>query len=416
MTWSDESLALIPEDVSDERIVELGLNLLRGDLLLPALVLKESALAHNITLMADYCRVHGLSLAPHAKVTMVPKIIQRQVDAGAWGVCAASISQVRVLRAHGFRRIFLVNELVEATAVRWIASQLADDSGFEFYCLVDSTDGVELLSAMLRSAHASRQLPVLIEIGVRGGRAGCRTLEEAKRIAAAIAASRHLRLVGIEGFESVVEHLNPADVLSAVDSFLLNMRSIAEELARANAFDGLDEVIVSAGGSTYFDRVAKLLGDWDLAVPVRILLRGGAYVTHDAGLNERMSPLAGRSQASPRLREAVEVWGAVLSRPEPDLAVVGFGKRDAPHCEGLPVAHFVYRRSGGLGPAPDGLSVDSLNDQHAYVGLLSGADLKLGDLLGCGISNPCCPGFQKWRTIPVVDDDYNVIEVVRSYP
>ena len=320
-----------------------------------------------------------------------------------------------MLRAHGFQRIFLVNELVEETAVRWLARQLADDPG-SGSCLVDSPDGVELLTAMLRSAHAQQQLPVLIEVGVHGGRAGCRTLEKARQVATRVRASGHLRLAGIEGFESVVEHLDPGDVLAAVDQFLLTMRSVAEGLAGSGAFDGLDEIIVSAGGSTYFDRVGVLLRDWDLAVPVRPLLRSGAYVTHDAGLNERMSPLAGRSQGPSRLRQAVEVWGPVLSRPEPRLAIVGFGKRDAPHCEGLPVARFVYRRSRGLGPAPDGLRVASLNNQHAYVNLAGEAELELGDLLGCGISNPCCPGFQKWRVIPVVDDDYNVIEVVRSYP
>ena len=276
--------------------------------------------------------------------------------------------------------------------------------------------GVELLSDLLASAGATRPLPVLIEIGVAGGRAGCRTLEEAQRVAASVAASARLRLVGLEGFESIVEHLDPPDVLAAVDGFLLVMRSVAEELARNGAFAGLDEVIISAGGSTYFDRVPVVLGDLDLGLPIRRLIRAGAYVTHDGGLNERMSPLAGRSSGSSRLREAVEVWGPVLSRPEPELAVIGFGKRDTPHCEGLPRARFVYRRSGDLGKAPQGLQVEAMNDQHAYVTLTDGADLRLGDLLGCGISNPCCPGFQKWRVVPIVDDDYNVIDVARSYP
>ena len=148
---------------------------------------------------------------------------------------------------------------------------------------------------------------------------------------------------------------------------------------------------------------------------MRTLLRGGAYVTHDAGLNTRMSPLAGRSERSATLREAVEIWGVVYRGQ--NLASQSSGSEsDAPHCEGLPVARHIYRRSGDLEAAPDGLHVEALNDQHAYIALTGGTELKLGDLLGCGISNPCCPGFQKWRVIPVVDDDYNVIDVMRSYP
>ena len=78
-----------------------GWNLLAGDLLLPALVLKERALAHNIDLMARYCERHGVSLAPHGKTTMSPELFARQLAAGAWGMTAATASQVRVYRAFG---------------------------------------------------------------------------------------------------------------------------------------------------------------------------------------------------------------------------------------------------------------------------------------------------------------------------
>ena len=55
-----------------KQYVEQGQNILAGDLLLPRLILKQSALEHNIDRMARYCREHGVSLAPHAKTTMSP--------------------------------------------------------------------------------------------------------------------------------------------------------------------------------------------------------------------------------------------------------------------------------------------------------------------------------------------------------
>jgi D-serine dehydratase len=416
MHWSDESLALLPPEVDDERVRDLGLNVLGGDLLFPVLLLKDSALQHNIELMARYCAEHGLSLAPHAKVTMAPRIIRRQVDAGAWAVCAAAVSQLRVLRSNSFERLFLVNELVQPAAIRWVVGELEADPNFEFFCLVDSSEGVEMLSDVVASAGASRRLEVLIEIGISGGRAGCRTREDALSVARSVRKAKSLRLVGVEGFESVVEHNQPDDVLAAVDAFLSHVKSVVEYLANAGAFDGLEEVIVSAGGSTYLDRVAHFLSDWDIGPPVRTVVRGGAYVTHDAGFNAQMSPLAGRSGGGQQLQEAVEVWGSVLSRPEPALAIAGFGKRDAPHCEGLPRVRSVYRRFGGLAAAPGSLQVERLNDQHAYLALSPNTELGPGDLVGCSISNPCCPGFQKWRVVPLVGDAYDVIGVVRSFP
>ena len=107
-------------------------NLLRGDLPLPAVVLKESALAHNLELVARWCRERGVLLAPHGKTTMAPQLFARQLDAGAWAITAAHIGQVRVYRAFEVERILLANELVEPAALRWLAAELAADPGFDF--------------------------------------------------------------------------------------------------------------------------------------------------------------------------------------------------------------------------------------------------------------------------------------------
>jgi D-serine deaminase-like pyridoxal phosphate-dependent protein len=39
--------------------------------------------------------------------------------------------------------------------------------------------------------------------------------------------------------------------------------------------------------------------------------------------------------------------------------------------------------------------------------------LKPGDWLGCGISHPCT-AFDKWRYLPLVDDDYRVTDSVET--
>ena len=55
-----------------------------------------------------------------------------------------------------------------------------------------------------------------------------------------------------------------------------------------------------------------------------------------------------------------------------------------------------------------------LDDQHAYVSLPPGTDLAPGDLLCMGVSHPCMT-FDKWRVIPVTDDDYRVTDVVYTF-
>lgn len=391
-----------------------GWNLLAGDLLLPAMVLKQSALEHNIALVARYCEEHGVWLAPHGKTTMAPQLFARQLDAGAWGITAATVAQVAVYRRFGVRRVVLANELVEPAALRWVADELEADPGFDFYCLVDSVAAVVAMTQALSGRGATRPLQVLVEVGVPGGRAGCRTLEQATEVAGAVAASPVLALAGVEGFEGVIGGPDLETTLAEVDEFLERVRALTLDLAREDAFAGRAEIIVTAGGSAYFDRVVAVLGPpWDLDVPVRVVLRGGCYVTHDSGLYDRLSPL-GERDGDERLRPALEAWGAVLSRPELELAIVGLGKRDVPFDIDLPVPWHVAARGGALREAGGELTVTALNDQHAFVRLAPGAELAVGDLVGCGISHPCL-AFDRWPLVLLVDDDYTVIGGIRTF-
>jgi D-serine deaminase-like pyridoxal phosphate-dependent protein len=346
------------------------------DLPLPVVVLRESALAHNIALMQRWCDERGLSLAPHGKTSMAPALIRRQLEAGAWGMTAATVPQLTVMREAGARRVILANELVGAPEIAWFERER---EGIEAYCLVDSVAGVQALAA-----DVQRPLGVLVELGAN--RSGCRTVEEAVAVADALAPP--LFLAGVEGYEGGLD-------AGAVDAFLDRVRELVETLDARGAFAGVGEIVASAGGSAFFDRVAERLRFEGLSRPVRVVVRAGSYVTHDDGMYADVTPL-------PALRAAFELWARVLSCPEPGLAIAGFGKRDAPYDIGLPIV----RR-----PAGD-LTVEALNDQHAFLRDPDGV-LKVGDTVVCGISHPCTT-FDKWPLIGVVDDDDVVIGAIRT--
>jgi D-serine deaminase-like pyridoxal phosphate-dependent protein len=382
--------------------------------MLPVMALKESALRHNIDSMAALCERHGISLAPHGKTAMAPQLLQMQLDAGAWAVTAATMSQVRVWRAFGAQRVILANELVEPASARWVADELQRDPDFDFYCLVDSVPGVRLLESSLDGAGLERRVSVLLELGLAGGRTGSRTREQASDVAQAVAASRHLSLGGVEGFEGIIGGDDLVATLQTVDRFLAEMRVLVVELDGAGLFDQSREVLVSAGGSAFLDRVLADLGEpWGLSRPVRIVLRSGCYLTHDAVHYKELSPFGTRLAHTEPLEEALEVWGVVLSLPEPELAVLGFGKRDVPYDLQLPVPRLVKQAGEAPRRLRTGASITALNDQHAFM-KLGADDLHVGDLVGCGISHPCT-AFDKWRLLPVVDDGYRVLDAVLTY-
>jgi len=401
-------------DVTIGTVGDQGWNALSGDLVFPIMVIKEGVLDNNIALMARYCRERGVSLAPHAKTPLAPQIVKRQVDAGAWGVTVATLHQVRVFRAFGVSRFLVANELLQPVALRWLATELKREPELEVLVFVDSVAAVSSMSAGLGELSPNRPLRVLVELGILGGRAGARTLEEAISIAGAVRRSPHLQLAGVAGYEGVISGGTPNEQFARVDDFLLHIRTLLSELSRQNLLDKANEIIVSAGGSIFFDRVvAQLSAPWDLPQPVRVILRSGSYVTQDSDTYDKLSPLAGRGGNQQRLEPALELWGMVLSRPESGLAIVNFGKRDTSYDLGFPIPLEV-RRGEKRWPAVGDMTVTALNDQHAYVHLDPGLDVAVGDLLGCGISHPCT-AFDKWRLLPLVDDDYQVTGAIRTF-
>jgi D-serine deaminase-like pyridoxal phosphate-dependent protein len=265
-------------------------------------------------------------------------------------------------------------------------------------------------------ANASRPLRVLVELGSPGGRTGCRTNQDALDVARAVIASPGLSLSGAAGFEGILGADRAPASVDAVDAFCDRLAEVGRALLESRG-GGPSEFVVSAGGSAFPDRVIERLAPFAKDHPdVRVVIRSGCYVTHDDGFYDRVSPFSARATdpGTPHLRPALELWGAVLSRPEPGLAVLGFGKRDAPFDLGLPVPHVVRSRVGGAPRKAVSMTVTRLNDQHAYLALSPDDPLEPGDLVGLGVSHPCL-AFDRWPLLPAVDDDYNVVGAVRTY-
>ena len=378
------------------------------DLQPPILLLRRSALEHNVALMAAYCRSHEVELAPHGKTTMAPQLWRLQLDAGAWGITAATATQASVMRAAGVPRILIANEVTDARSVAWVASAGTDGDG-ELCCYADSREGVALLEEAARRTGSERPLRVLVELGWTGGRTGCRSIEEALAVAEEVARAPSLELAGVAGYEGTIAHDRGTSSLEAVRAFVADLGTLAERLVALGALAA--GAIVTAGGSLYFDVVTdELAGRWGSEVSV--VLRSGCTLTHDTGVYERSSPFANEAPQA-RFRSALEAWGSVLSRPESGLVLLGLGRRDVPWDQGLPRP--VLARTGDGERSLEGrVEVVELNDQHAYCRLSDDVSLAPGDLVMLGISHPCT-AFDRWRVLPVLDDEDRVVDAIATF-
>ncbi|GAB3585108.1 alanine racemase [Amycolatopsis endophytica] len=376
----------------------------------PLLVLKQRDLDHNLAAMENFCAKHDLSLSPHVKTTMSPEIAQAQVSHGAWALTLATSTQLAAFRRLGADRLLLANELVDPGAIEWLITELDHDPGFTCYCYADSVDGVEVLERQLGRRPRSRRLPVIVELGVPGGRTGVRGVEAAVALAGRIAGSPHLELAGVGGFEGVIPGRLDGRLLDEVRGWLGELKELADEVFARHAGDG--EFVVTAGGTQYIELVAgELAPPWRNGRPIRVVLRSGCYVTHDSLGYETYRQLLATEYPLMSLRPSLELWSRVLSRPEPDLAIVDFGKRDTGVDAGFPVPlHRIRRGTSTLEKAPSG-EVVAVNDQHAYVRGVH--DLEVGDRLAFGVSHPCTT-WDKWRVVPIVDEEYVLTGVAQT--
>lgn len=390
---------------------------LAGDLPLPLALVKQSALQHNLSWMQRFATDQGLDMAPHGKTTMSPQLLKRQLDEGAWGLTFATVAQVRAGASVGARRCMIANQVFAAVDLAGIQAMQREYSGLRIVFLVDSPEQLALIEAWYFSQQgmvaALRPFEVLLEIGVDGGRTGCRTQLDAQALARRVHESLACRLIGIECYEGLAATGQSAADEAYATALMQRVVEAAVFCDGQNFFDN-EEVLVTAGGSAIFDLVTSRLKP-GLSRPVRGLLRSGCYVTHDHGFYKRMvSAVNSRLRCTDGLQAALEVWAAVQSCPEPGLAILAVGKRDLSYDLDLPVP-LAFCRPGDrvIMPAPADWKIGGLNDQHAYL-RGSGpkhAALQVGDLVALGISHPCTT-FDKWRWMPVVDDNYRVCDAL----
>ncbi|MFE7118751.1 amino acid deaminase [Streptomyces sp. NPDC057654] len=410
----DHRFKALPPDAEGSTVEALAAerrSLFDGGFTTPVLALSAEAVEHNLALMERYSERHGLVFAPHGKTSMAPQLFERQLAHGAWGITVAVPAQIRVCRAFGMRRIFLANELVDAAALRWLAAELDADPDFRFLCYVDSLRGVELMDRALSEAGAARRLDVVVELGAGdGARTGVRTEAECAAIADAVAATGTLRLAGVAGYEGEV----PAADGETVRAWLRRLTALAVDFDKAGRFAGLDEIVVSAGGSAWFDAVADVFAELpELSAPALKVLRSGAYISHDDGRYRKVTPF-NRVPEEGALHPGFRLWAQVVSRPEPGQAFVNAGKRDAAYDLDLPEPQVVRSARDGSQRPATGIEVTALSDQHGWLTVADGVELEVGDWIGMGLSHPCT-SFDKWQMIPLVEADGTVVDYIRTF-
>lgn len=388
--------------VSIDREINGSFSLINEEVSFPCAVVRQSAIESNLTWMQTFANHHNVKLCPHGKTTMSPDLFKQQLAQGAWGLTIASPAQAEVAALAGAKRIIIANQVVGNVNMKMVVN-LMQTKAAHIYSCVDDVDNINAWQKI--ASEAGCIVPLFIELGVNGGRCGCRTDEQVRILAQAIVASSHLSLAGIELYEGVIG----GDTAEAdIRQFLARATTLLTELKHEHR---LDEAIISGAGSAWYDVVAE---EFSKLSGLTGVIRPGCYAIHDTGIYEDAQALVNdraltnsgfACDLSGDLTSSLEVWAYVISTPEQGKAVVGLGKRDVAFDAGLPIVERVIR--GGIDIDVPNLCATKVMDQHMFLEVPND-NLNVGDLLVMSTSHPCLT-FDKWRYIGVVDDSDSII-------
>lgn len=173
----------------------------RSALNTPCLVLDIGGLQRNIERAATFCMKHAIALRPHAKSHKCSRIAKLQIEAGAAGICVATVGEADAMAAAGIKDILITSTITQESK---IARAIALAKSTRITLVVDDHD---IANRIGQAAPAGVEIPVLIDVDLGRHRNGVTNVEQALQVATAIAASPALRLAGMQAYASHISHV-----------------------------------------------------------------------------------------------------------------------------------------------------------------------------------------------------------------
>jgi len=233
----------------------------------PALCVDLDAMERNIAVMAEFCRDKRIALRPHAKTHKSVKIAERQIAAGAIGVCCATIGEAEIMVAAGIKGVHVTSPQVTTSKVARVAAlNLAAADGFS--AVADHLQNVADLAAAARAS--GKVLDVLVDFSAGHHRTGAATAEDAIVLAQAVDDAAGLRLAGLQSYSGNLQHIS--DRAARQEKAQQRLAVLADLVGKLRAAGLAVPMVTGSGTGTHdFDAEAKVFTE----------LQAGSYVFMD---------------------------------------------------------------------------------------------------------------------------------------
>jgi 3-hydroxy-D-aspartate aldolase len=320
----------------------------RGTLGTPALVLDLDRLDANIRSMAAHAELHGYQLRPTVKIHKSTAIARRQVNAGAVGVCCATLSEAEAMVEAGIPGVLLFTSVVSEAKLQRLAALNARAEDF-----IVATDDFDNVTQLGRAARGTGQaLQVLIDFELGGGRTGLADQDVAVALARHIQETDGLNFVGIQAYNG--QGLSERDYGSRRSVVLERAHRVSQIVAKFEA-EGLPPRIVSGAGTGSHDI--------DSETGVFTEMQVGSYVFMDGYYKDTVMR---RNEPHP-FAPALTVWGTVISAAQSGFVITDVGLKEIDGASG-PISPTV------ISGAPSGASYSLVGDDLGRIDFASAHD------------------------------------------
>lgn len=316
----------------------------------PSMIVDLDLMDANINKLFSQLLPTGINIRPHLKTTKSAVLARRLNEAGAKGGCVAKLSEAEAICARGFDDLLITCVIVGPQKVDRLVELFRRHRGLRI--VVDDAGAAGAIDDALARAgfDAGRddgRIATLVDLDVGLHRTGVRPGEPARALARHVAGLKHLRLVGVQGYEGHLQHVHGLEERRklCLESMAV-LTSTAEDLRR----EGHDIRVVTGGGTG--------TAEFCVTVPGVTEVQPGSFLFMDTDYRNAVGTFYSNS---------LTILSTVLSRQGEKMVTIDAGLKSLTTDSGLAEAKEPGYEYGVLG------------DEHGSLAWTDAPALKVGD-------------------------------------
>ncbi|KAF2636399.1 hypothetical protein P280DRAFT_472955 [Massarina eburnea CBS 473.64] len=279
----------------------------------PSMIVDLNVMESNIKKLFTHFLPTGVNIRPHLKTTKSAVLAQRLVAAGAKGGCVAKLSEAEVMCELGFTDLLITCEVVGAVKVNRLVELFNKFRSIRI--VVDSIVGTKAIDDALEASGINEPITTIIDLDVGLHRTGVQPGETALALAKFVGESKHLNLIGVQGYEGHLQHVHGFEERKKL---CLESMAILTQTAEAFREAGHKIDVVTTGGTG--------TSEFCVTVPGITEIQPGSFLFMDTDY---------RNAVGTHYEQSLFILSTVISNQGPTIVTIDAGLKSLTTDSGL---------------------------------------------------------------------------------